>query len=325
MALVASFAVAACVGSAGSAPAAELSESGINPEVSGQEWVRYRFAGVHLHVGHGLQFGAATNIVNERTDTFSELENEGRKGAGYKYTFYQIPFRSRVNPPDTGASWQILDGGGSPTGFTLVGRVGWKGDSCTIEGSGGPNEGHFHCSVTKRGADLDWDIYVKDDRVDRRAEASGSITTDGSVSLDASPFLPAKAYTTESKLRVNGADVVPANSSTQFDAVLTRADVEPGPGKNPTEPDTARMKFRYAIRDANQPGRSIPQFYVRGDVSNHRGGKFTGGSSCEIVDYLDTPVQNSGYTCTANGYHASTGIRDGRVHYITDFTISKKQ
>jgi hypothetical protein len=180
--------------------------------------------------------------------------------------------------------------------------------------------------MEQRGADFDWDLHLSDDRVKRLAEASGSVRTDGSVSLNASYFRPTRAYTTQSELRVDGADDVGPNSSTQFGAVLTPDDVKPP--KKPDEPETARMKFTYAIRDAGAPGggpRVGPQYFVRGDVSNYRGPKFTGASSCEITDEANNPVHNSGYTCEMNSYYGGAINTPGRAQYITDFTVSKKK
>jgi hypothetical protein len=125
-------------------------------------------------------------------------------------------------------------------------------------------------------------------------------------------------YITESELHVDGADVVPVNTSTQFDAVLLE-------WEETSEPYTARMRFKYAIRDASAPVGRGPQFYVRGSVSHHEAERYVGGTTSEIIDYLGTVVDDSGYTCTMDGYYAGSVLTAGRAHYITDFTIGKKK
>lgn len=170
--------------------------------------------------------------------------------------------------------------------------------------------------------DWHWAAQITDSHVNRLAEASGSIATAGSVSLADGRF------TTESNMRLDGAEVVPARSSTQFDAVLKATDYS-------SEPVTARARFRYALQLPDGPG-YVPRvqgdtangggrLYVRGSVSNYRGGAFWGDSSCDIVTADDQAVHNTGYVCTMKSAYLETGIQDGRGHYHTDFVISKKE
>lgn len=318
------------VGPAGAAYGEEQAESSARTTMTlaRDGWCNDKRATVHFHVGAGITLGRPAIVKNSDTYTLDALTDADDRNAGYVTTYSECAF---MVGGEVEVAWPILTGsGGATTGHSLTCRTygylsaGYPGadSKCSVRGADGKDR--FHVSLSNRFLKLIWDVRLTDGDVDRRAEASGSISADGSVSLDATPYFPATAYTTESQLRVNGADVVPAGSSTQFDAVLTPSDL--APPKKPKEPDTARMTFKYAIRDAGEPDRSIPRFYVRGDVSNYRGPTlFRGGSSCEIVNHLDEPVENSGYSCTMNGYHASTGIPDGRVHYVTDFTVGKSR
>lgn len=289
-------------------------------------------ASVVFQVRSGISLGSPTRESHERTASFDYLNDADGASAGYRITWdysYIHPVR-----PQAEVTWPLLEGQEKVAIGYVTFRLGGEGTLCRVTGKTGEDAGPLKCSMSPRSLDKGWDFSITDDGVDRVAEASGSIRTDGSVSLDTSPFIPAGAYTmpsvsplgytTGSRLHVDGADVVPANSSTQFDAVLTPDDL-----KSPnrwTEPDTARMRFKYAIRDASHPaGGSSPTYYVRGDVSNYAGTKFTGGSSCEIVDSLDNPVENSGYSCAQNGYYAGSVLTGGRAQYITDFTVSKKK
>jgi hypothetical protein len=166
--------------------------------------------------------------------------------------------------------------------------------------------------MAQRGLDLDWDLYLTDDGVDRVAEASGSIKTDGLISLERGRFL------TESKLRLNGANEVWADSSTQFDAVLTSTDAT-------SEPDTARAHFEYALLVNGQPlydKATGQRVVVRGDVSNQRGWVYKGDSSCAIVTESGVPYESNHYTCSMKGSYAKTGT--SRVHYITEFTVGMR-
>jgi hypothetical protein len=279
---------------------------------------------VHFRVATGITLGAPALMENRGTWSFDFLTDVGSQHAGYAVEHDFGIYNHAVT-----VSWPILIGNDrEATGQTLICRT--YGTSSVTSGTECRTSGghRFQVTVDETSDDSSrqhwarWDVRITDGDVKRLAEASGSIKTDGSVKLDGSYLAPEKAYQTESRLRIDGVDVVPMNSLTQFDAVLTTDDLERP--KKPKEPETARMKFRYAILDASQPDRSIPQYYVRGDVFNHRGGKFTGGSSCEIVDYLDNPVEDSGYTCTMDGYYAGAINTAGRAHYITDFTVSKK-
>jgi hypothetical protein len=281
---------------------------------------------VVYHVGQGISLGTHHLIGLSEATRFKERYDTDGRASGYEFT-YDDGFGVQETLISATVEWPILSGEErKETGYTARVQTEWltRGSAAKVNYAvfgpdGSETSGPFHCSLVKRWGAWDWDMYITDHRVGRVAEASGSITTDGSVKLDGSVFAPAKAYATESRLRVDGATFVPVSSSTQFDAVLSPSDVTPP--RKPKEPKTARMKFQYAIRDAGESDSSIPKYYVHGDVSNEREDLlYQGDSSCEIVDHWGDPVQNSGYSCTMNGYHAQSG----RAHYITDFTISKK-
>lgn len=327
VAVLASVAALASGGPAGWAAATELPDPAVTATADGS-WI----ARVDFHAGAAITLGAATKSEHSNTSEPTLFTDVDGRGIGYAFTFGWSQYK-----PVAEVTWPVLKNG-TKTGFEVKSRVGFRtplepyDTNCLVVGAYG-KENPFHCSMVRRGLDNDWDMYITDG-VDRLAEASGTITTDDSVSLDTSPFIPANGnatqsvsplgYTTGSRLHIDGAEIVPANSSTQFDAVLTPDDL-----KSPnrwTEPDTARMRFKYAIRDARHPADGTsPTYYVRGDVSNYVGKKFTGGSSCEIVDSLDNAVENSGYSCTMNGFHAGAVLTDGRAQYVTEFTIGKKK
>jgi hypothetical protein len=87
------------------------------------------------------------------------------------------------------------------------------------------------------------------------------------------------------------------------------------------------MTFQYALFDDGKPVLSKDngqQLYVYGDVANRRfPDRFWGDSTCIFITLDDHIERDPGYTCTRSGAYAATGIRDGRVHYITEFTIAK--
>lgn len=330
--LVASLALLACAAPVGVASAAELRESPPNSHSLETTNPPARIAGVYFHVENGFSLGRPNaSPVDVSAARIDQLLDVGDKGAGYKFAMWWKPDGRYVHR--AAVQWPILEGqDGAGTGLVVKTELAFNHSGgynfyskCSVVDSNGQKAAHVGCSIEQRGADFDWDLHLRDDRVNRLAEASGSVRTDGSVSLDASYFRPTRAYTTQSKLRVDGADDVSPNSSTQFGAVLTPDDLKPP--KKPDEPETARMTFTYAIRDASAPGgpRVGPQYFVYGNVSNYIGKKFTGASSCEIRDESSNPVQNSGYTCEMNSYYGGAINTPGRAQYITDFTVSKKK
>jgi hypothetical protein len=296
------------LGSAGQATAVEVS--------GGIPWS----AGVFYHVENGVVLGAP--VVNSKNENLSLLVDVGGKGAGYRL--------GGVGPTPSAADvkWPILDRStGSPTGYWVNAKIGitsfldahWKWE-CNVwsERAGESSSGPYQCDLVGRGTDLDWDLHLTDDRVQRRLEASGSVRTDGSVSLETANGLRFGGYQTESTVRVDGADIVPATgAATQFGAVVTSTD-------KPKEQDTARMTFFYAIHDASAPGDGR-RYYVHGNVSNHEGRAYKGGSFCDITDYLGNVVHDSGYTCTMDSYYGGAVNTSGRAQYITDFTVGTKR
>jgi hypothetical protein len=229
--------------------------------------------------------------------------------------------------PDVQVTWPLLHGDGSnetdDTEYIVSARTAFSYDyrgtlhteECTVTDRNGQQSDRYQCSLQPRGKAFDYDLILTDKKVDRLAEASGTITTVGSVSLEKGSF------ETESPRYVSGAKAVPAGSSTQFDATLASSDVV-------NERRLARGMFRYALLDAGTPVRdreSGQPLYVSGKVHNYNGVSFRGGSECQIVaGSAYRPVENSGYSCDMNGYYGGSVLTAGRAQYITDFTVSKK-
>lgn len=328
--LLVSVAVLAGVGPTGLAAAGELADSTTHSETSPENRWRNRVVGVNFHAGYRLSLGKPKTITNEHTAGFHQLLDVGGTGAGYGGTMRESHFSTDRSV--VAVSWPILQGlSRLDTGYTVTSYIrGWTyerslpwEDGCYIDGPGGRNAGPFHCYQVERGwLSFHFDLYITDDRVDRLAEASGSITTDDSVSLINNGGYP--TYT-ESKLQLAAAATVPVESSTQFDAVLTQEDVDKG---MTGEPNTALITFVYAVYDGGKPVYSTidgRQLFVKGYVSNKRTGTFfAGGSWCEFVTEGKRIDEISGYSCEPSGDYADTEIKHGHVHYITDFTVSKK-
>lgn len=273
-------------------------------------------ASVTYHVGSGISLGAPTAADKERVRTLTEFPNVGDKSGGFAIAI--PPWVGRDDKSSAKVSWPILRQDGSRTGYDVIARIGFMNGArasgtCQISGPLGPDHGRFDCSMNQRLWDWDWDLYLTDSTVHRLSEASGSIKTDGSVTLKDGKF------STSSAVRLDGADEVPAGSSTQFDAVLSR-------NEKTSEPGVARMKFTYGIYLPDQPGyvKSGGRLYVRGDIHTYPGGisgiNLLGSSSCDIVDSEDRVVENTGYSCTVKDARS-----DGNDHYIADFTVSKKK
>jgi hypothetical protein len=291
-----------------------------------------RVASVVFHVGHGISLGSPISRANERTEKFRFLTDAGDKGAGFAIDWNEDTYSGG----NTGAKveWPIVQNG-SNTEYTLTARIGFGnrrgandfplGQVCTVSGPNGQSAGHFHCSMTERGRDNAWDLSVTDDRVDRRAEVSGSITTDSRVSLTAGEFVTQSRQARQDQLRVDGAAEVPSNSSTQFDSVLRPQDTT-------LIPDRALMAFMHAILEDGKPAYSKDdgtRLYVRGNVKNKRsqglmGDWFSPESSCDIISEKNHIDKNSGYSCDMKGDFVRNGNRDGDVHYHTDFTVKKR-
>lgn len=273
-----------------------------------------RHSSVVFRMSSGLTLGRGITTLNKGMSDPVFLTHAGDKGAGY--TFASRTRGYRLNDV-LEVSYPILRGRYFvPTSNTVTTRVDlsdWTGFGprwgCTVAGPDPKIVKGLHCSMERRGLDWDFELQLTHDDVNRSAEASGSIVTDGSVSLSEGKF------TSESLVRQDGASEVPVNSSTQIDAVLAS-------NEGSHESDTARMKFKYALFDDGVQVRSKLDgqlLYVEGNVSNTRGDKFTGGSKCAIVTEQGQDEWNSGYSCDTESHYALSG----RIQYITDFSVSK--
>jgi hypothetical protein len=277
----------------------------------------FRDASINFHVADGIRLGSPSRLSGDYLHVDLEpLSEADDKAAGLRLWYRGDPAMARAE-----ASWPILQGQAETrTGYTVTTVLDAKGSavegSCTISGPSGPAP--FHCVMGREDPDWawNWDLQIIDDRVERVAEASGSITAKG-VSLVGGEF------TTESELRIDGAEVIPEGMSTQFDAVLTPQDVARGP-KTP-EPNGARISFLYLIRDADGSGKSAgEQLYIRGSVSNHEGQwrqRYVGGASCEIVDDHGRVIKDPPYWCDQAGSYASSD----HYHYNTHFMVSPRR
>jgi hypothetical protein len=276
--------------------------------------------GIDYHVGDGLSLGTATVSNVTKTVTVYPHADAAGKGAGYRAVFakeFDPGIRTSAD-----VSWPIRKGlKAEDTGYTVTSRVVYvegkvaPQSTCWVTRPQNEEADHIHCSLVQRGLDNDWDLYLTDDRINRVAEASGAIKTDDSVSLEKGEFA------TESELRLNGATEVPVNSSTQFDAVLT-------PQDNTHNSKRALAAFMYAMLDGGKPVYSKDdgqRLYVQGNVKNQRGLEFAGESFCQFVTEKGHVDKSSGYSCAMKGDYARTGIGDGRVHYETEFTVSKNK
>jgi hypothetical protein len=270
-----------------------------------------------------LELGSPTRTLENLSETMGEAHQRG------------FAVRNRAKSPDPfsfdpgidfSAMWQVK-ALGQETDYWVVPhtKIWWDSTApqtdavCEVY-RGNPEHGGkllgeapFICTATvtngrKPSSDVNFDV-----RLNRLAEVSGTIKAVGSVSLVQGEFTPS------SKLHLDGAVAVSQNTWTQFDTVLASGDEE---GK-----DTARMKFQYALLDDGKPVLSKDNgqpLYVFGNASNRRAWEqFIGGSSCHFITLDDHIETHPDYTCTTKGAHAETGIRDGRVHYVTDFTVNK--
>jgi hypothetical protein len=282
---------------------------------------------LNFHAGDGITLKYPTATWKDDVWNFQRLFYEGGDGAGFSYNAHSSPDTGWGGMAGSKMSWPIRQYG-VETGYTVTARVGegYSGDfpwepGCVITDANNRQTGPYHCTMAERSLDNDYDLHITDDRVNRWAEASGSITTTGNVSLQTPPDEDA-AFTTESQRKVFGTATVDAVAPTEFDAVLVE-------GEDTSEPNTARMSFKYALLDNGKPVTSSingKPLYVEGEVWNYRGGMaFKGDSSCRFASQDGVVDGNSGYSCNRSGDFAHTGVGDGHVHYISDFTISKKQ
>jgi hypothetical protein len=320
LAILASVAALGSAGPAGVASAVELSGSAASPSsVSAQSDPEGAYAAsVDFHVTEGIVLGEPEPLTGWGTSTMKYPVHEGNQGAGFAITFDSWA--------DASVSWPILPArDGAKSAYTLTAKINPQGIyswwSCEVKDANGQVTNAYRCSMDRRGSARDWDLHVTTDArtKSRVAEASGTVKTKGAVSLAQG------VYTTESGLHVDGATEVPKAKSTQFDAVYMDDDNR----HLPAEKNTARMTFKYALLQDGEPvivntnaGRQ--QLFVKGNVSNHRGDYFEGGSSCDFVTADDKPYATVSYSCDKNSYYGGAVMTDGRAQYITDFTVSNK-
>lgn len=156
-----------------------------------------------------------------------------------------------------------------------------------------------------------------DVRVNKLAEASGTIKPDGVVLMQGT-------FNSDLPVNVPGAKHVAAGASTTFSATLL-------PGDAPFYEKQARMEFAYRIVDK---GRETGQ-WVGGLSTNHRGIIwFSPDGRCAIYDdnplrggmRLDDtpPVEGTPYTCSAQGSFLHGPGESDNVHFDATFVVKKK-
>jgi hypothetical protein len=288
-------------------------------------------ASVAFRVGAGMSLGEPTTNLNQRTEALDYVSDVGKRSAGYTVAFNDWqPGTEDFTIADV--SWPILQGKDRvKTDFTLSARLQFRpifglgldttrpptvpGYGCEVKDVKGQISDRIHCWMERHGWDNDWDLHLTDDDVNRRAEVSGSFRTEGSVSLEKGTF-------SGEELHVKGAEAVHTGESTQFDAVRQRFE-------SPTTTKEANIGFLYSLYDGGQPVRSKVDgslLRVTGGVSNYAGPFwFTGDSKCFFINERGLPVEDSGYSCAMNGHYVQTSFSDGRVHYITDFVVSRNK
>lgn len=312
LAIFTSVAALACAGPVGMASAQELTGPGAAGAVSAAQ-TDTKTVRVPFHTSAGIQLGEPSTKVKLGLDSLNPSSYVDGTGAGFTFTFKG----SAINAPGSTASavvsWPVLQRG-IKTDYTVTARLAFdqhKRDTwCKITDAGGQEKGPFNCYLDQRGNGV-WDMHITDTRVIRDAEASGTITAQGSVSLADGKFSKQATWS-------RAADsLIPAGSTTQFDAVFERLLGVKG--------DTASAEFSYNLLDN---GRYVLDRHgyplkVKGMVKNERYLWFKPDASCSI-EGRDGIVQDSGYSCDMVKYNAHTTFDDGDVHYITDFTVTKK-
>lgn len=326
-------------GPAGVASAEEAPASGVQSVAAAAK--ADHAASISFRVGAGMTLGEPTTRVNQRTEALDYLSDLGNRGAGFSVAFNDwAPGTEDFTIAEV--SWPILQSKDraepepgkdkAKPDFTLSARLEFHpifglgldttrpptlpGYKCEVRDSKGQISSKIHCWMERHGWDNDWDLHLTDDDLDRRAEASGSFRTEGSVSLEGG------TYAAGPELYVEGAGAVHAGESTQFDAVRQR-------NERPATTKVATIYFKYSLLDAGQPVRSKTdgsRLTLMGSVSNDAGGFwYSGKSECSFINERGLPVEDSGYSCAWNDHHAKTAYNDGRVHYITDFVVSRNK
>lgn len=317
----------------GAASAEEQPSPGVRSESASTE-ADYA-ASVAFRIGAGMSLGAPTTRVNRRTEAFSAPTDVGGDGAGFRFAFnkwHTGEFQSTI----VDVAWPIRKGKAKEkTDLTLSTRIEFEPIAdigtgtpraplaphyeCYVKDSKGQVSSKVHCWMERHGLDKDWDLHLTDDDLNRRAEVSGSFRTEGQLSLQGGEYTAGPAPHVP-ELYVSGAPAVRAGESTQFDAVRGR-------NESPATLKVARMDFKYGLFEGGQPVTSVygTKLYLVGHVANDAGGFWSSGDSeCYLKDEHDRRIDDPRFSCEMTGKYAKTALSDGRVHYITDFVISRK-
>lgn len=217
-----------------------------------------------------------------------------------------------------------IESQGKPSGYWIESVIGYLAD-CTVY-LGDPSHGGkkadvapFTCwaKITVNGDSHKRFFFNVE--MNRWSEASGTIQTQGDVSLINGAFQSDQIFQT------SGSKTVSPNSTTNFDAVLREGD-------ETTFENQARTEFSYKLKD----GSSLSFLWVAGVASNHRGVFFSGESRCAIYDtnplgrgrpFDQTPPawNDYGYKCSVTGYYVRGPGESGNGHYHATFTIYRNK
>jgi hypothetical protein len=311
LAILAGVAALACSGPVGMASAQELSVLGAPGAVSAAQ-TDTRTVRVPFHTSAGIQLGEPSTKVKLGLDSLNPLSYVDGTGAGFTFSFKESAISAPGSRASAVVSWPILQWG-SKTDYTVTVRQAFdqrKRDTwCKITDADGQEKGPFHCYLDQQANDV-WGMHITDARVIRDVEASGTITAQGVSLADGKFSMKATSSRAADSL-------VPAGSTSQFDAVFARILGVKG--------DTASAEFSYNLLEN---GRYVLDRHgyplkVKGMVKNERSFWFQPAASCSI-EGRDGILKDSGYSCEMVHYHARTTPDDGNVHYITDFTVTKK-
>ncbi|KAA9108243.1 LPXTG cell wall anchor domain-containing protein [Microbacterium rhizomatis] len=229
---------------------------------------------------------------------------------------------------------------GTPTGYWVTTRIEVNGSSpsavCTVY-QGDPRAGGVTPSPSPFICDGSVPRFTTDNEgiqhatatfalsLNRAAEASGTLTTDGRVSLTEG------YYETGSGLPyfTHGSTEVAKNSQTGFSVVMREGDPQQDGGKN-----LARVRFIYKIVDSDSNGAPVPtSLWVAGWVQSERASSFEHETKCGIYD--EDPVKAERRTglrleqqptvkVSAFDCRFTDGKVDDRGHWNADFTVVRR-
>jgi hypothetical protein len=213
---------------------------------------------------------------------------------------------------------------GKPSGYWIESIIGYLAD-CTVF-VGDPSHGGKKADVAPftcwAKLTVNGDSHKRfffNVEMNRWSEASGTIQTQGDISLINGAFRSDQIFQT------SGSKTVPPNGRTNFDAVLREGD--------PTKYENqARTEFSYKLKD----GSSLSFLWVAGVAANYRGVFFSGESRCAVydsnplgrgrpIDQIPPAWNDYGYKCSVTGHYVRGPGESGNGHYHAIFTIYRNK